>query len=322
MVTTTSGAISLMMPKYWDDLLLDNLYPQLYFYQFGEKRRVPQGSGKTFYIPRWKKVATARGLTDGTPTYTCSMSAQFLSGTLTAFGDAYKHSDFVVMTALSSVIEGSLREISKGIAKQIDDHIKFRISSAGTIRNAAGGAATATGDTTALVIKDVIHGATTLENNDAFKFPDGMFAGILHPKQVYDLKTQASASQGNWVDIHKYTSAVENIYRGEVGRLFGVRFVATSNVRVLSLADSALSAGKATGYQGLILSPGAYHVVELDGAMAQTYIKGLGSAGTADAINQVATVGAKVYFEVVAQTSVHGTANDVRQIQLNTGTGF
>jgi N4-gp56 family major capsid protein len=308
-----------MLPKYWDDTLLDNLYPQLYYYQFGEKRRVPQGSGKTFYIPRWKKSTFVGAIgTEGTPIGTCPLSAQYLSGTLAGYAGAYKHSDFIVMTSLSSVIEGSLREISKDIARAIDNRIKLTTSGAGTEIGAASTAAATRKTNTAIVTKDVIRAATVLDDADAFKFPDGHYAGILHPKVAYDLMAIQSAGQElrDWTNINQYTSGVENIYRGEIGRMFGVRFITTSNIQLSKFAHSAMSAGKASGYQNAVISPGAYHVVELDGAMAQTYVKGLGSAGTADAVNQNATVGAKVYFESVANTL------DTRMVRIITGTGF
>lgn len=306
-----------MLPKYWDDTLLDNLYPQLYYYQFGEKRRVPQGSGKTFYIPRWKKQNIVAAIpVEGTVLDLCPMSAQYLSGTLAGYAGAYVHSDFIVMTALSSVIEGSLREISKDIAKAIDDRIKLTTSGAGTEIGAASTAAASRKTNTSMRFKDAIRASTVLDDADAFKFPDGAYAGILHPKVAYDLMAYRSANFNEWQDINKYTSGVENIYRGEIGKAFGIRFITTSNIQLSKFAHSGMSAGKASGYQNAVLSPGAYHVVELDGAMAQTYVKGLGSAGTADAVNQNATVGAKVYFESVANTL------DTRMVRIISGTGF
>jgi N4-gp56 family major capsid protein len=154
-----------------------------------------------------------------------------------------------------------------------------------------------------------------LDGANNFRFPDGTYAGIIHPAQVYDL--QANTSTGNWVDINKYTGGVENIYRGEIGRMYGVRFVVSTNVKDIPVSVSGFSAiasysAHGSGKQALIIAPGAYHVVELDGGMAQTYVKGLGSAGTADPVNQNATVGAKVYFQCVPNTL------DTRQIRLRT----
>ena len=306
-----------MLPKFWDDTLLDNLYPQLYFYQFGEKRRVAPNSGTTFYIPRWKKQSIVAQNTEGAAVGICPMSAQYLSGTLDQFAGAYRHSDIVVMTALSSVIEGSLREISKDIANKIDTHIRLTTSAAGKFVGGgdAGFSAANVASDCKLTASNIIRSEVTLDANNNFRFPDGTYAGMLHPTQVYDIQTNTST--GNWIDINKYTAGVENIYRGEIGRMYGVRFVVSTNVKDRPVSDSAFSAiasysAHLSGKQALIVAPGAYHVVEIDGGMAQTYVKGLGSAGTADPCNTLATVGAKVFFQCVANSL------DTRQIRLGT----
>jgi N4-gp56 family major capsid protein len=93
--------------------------------------------------------------------------------------------------------------------------------------------------------------------------------------------------------------------------MFGVRFITSSNIKRVSSGLSTTATSADTNH---VIAPGAYHVVELDGMNAQTFVKGLGSAGTADPINQNATVGAKVFFQAV----VNGL--DTRRIRLMTAT--
>lgn len=106
-------------------------------------------------------------------------------------------------------------------------------------------------------------------------------------------------------EVNKYANSetVGKIYRGEVGMLHGVRFVQSANIPKLigSASNSAVTglSGTSSGYNAFIFGAGAYGCVELEGGSAKTYIKQLGSAGTADPINQRATVGAKVYFAAV-----------------------
>ncbi len=313
--TTTTGLIGNMLPSYWDDLLLDNLYAQLYLYQFGEKRTVPKGSGITFYIPRWKKANITAATTEGSVIGTSQLSSQFISGTLTQFAGAYKHSDVVVMTALSSVIEGSAREISKDLAQQIDTHIRNQISAAVTGDFVGGSGAAASESIHPVdVIKtsDVVKAKTLLNNANNFKFPDGTYGGLIHPLQTFDVQTQTSTNApGSWVDILKYTGNVETLYRGEVGRMYGVRFVETTNLKRHS---SGLSVAAASGATAFIIAPGAYHVVELDGMRPEVIIKPLGSAGSDDPVNQNASVGAKVFFQSVLNNL------EVRRIRLITAT--
>src|SRR5580765_4069012 len=109
----TTGIAAGFIPNYWDRVLGDNLRPNLYMYDLGEHRKLPSNFGTTIKIPRVLKSTNANPVTwaeptEGVVTNTCAMSAKFVSGTLKKFKGAYKHSDLVVMTALSDVIQLSL----------------------------------------------------------------------------------------------------------------------------------------------------------------------------------------------------------------------
>lgn len=319
--TTLLAATNKILPEFYDDLLMDNLYPQLYYYQFGEKRRVPVASGKNFFIPRFKKADIVGSVTEGSVIDACAISAQRISGVLTSFAGAYLHSDLLVMTSLSSVVEGALREISKNIASDIDEHIRDQLTAVQA--TAAGGSGFAfvggngvtSSNSVALasVIRanELIKSEVLLDAADNFRFPDGTYAAILHPKQTFDLQASQISAAGSWVDINKYTSNVESIYRGEIGRMYGCRVVTSTKSKRLLLGSHM--SGSSSGYMAHVFAPGAYHVVELEGGNAQTYVKGLGSAGTADPVNQLASVGAKVFFQAVANTL------DTRRVQIHTG---
>lgn len=92
------------------------------------------------------------------------------------------------------------------------------------------------------------------------------------------------------------------IYRGEVGKVAGVRVVESSDGKQAFGANNAAGAGLsavASGFMTYVIGPGAYGVVELDGAAASVFVKQVGSAGSADPLNQKGSVGVKVYFTPV-----------------------
>ncbi len=287
---TTTTQLTAFLPNYWDTVLGENLYPNLYFYQFGTKRTVPRNFGTTIKIPRLKKQNIVFGSTEGTVIGTCPISDQFISGSMTQFAGAYKHSDVLVMTALSDVIELSLIDIARDIAKTMDTHVRDTISGTG----AAISASTAVG-ATILKPADIINAVVTLESADNPRPADNHYPTIIHPKTVYDLQTNLSG--GAWLDVTKYHNANERIYIGEVGRLYGARFVTSSNV----LQTQSLS-GAISGACNFMFAPDSYYVTEISDMTAKTYVKQLGSAGSADPVNQQATVGAKVFFGVVTAT--------------------
>ena len=112
---------------------------------------------------------------------------------------------------------------------------------------------------------------------------NGYYAGIIHPDCSYDLM-----SDPKWVNVKTYSDP-EGIYEGEIGRIEGVRFVETSEAKVFTGEGAA---GRDV-YSTLILGADAYGVTEITGGGLQHIVKQLGSAGTADPLNQRATAGWK-----------------------------
>ena len=79
------------------------------------------------------------------------------------------------------------------------------------------------------------------------------------------------------------------MYEGEIGKLYGVRFVETTEAKVWAGASS----DNRTVYSTLILGDNAYGVTEVTGGGLQHIVKQLGSAGTGDPLDQRATAGWK-----------------------------
>src|SRR3990172_295654 len=121
-MTQTSTSITTLLPSYYDRLLLDNLYPDLYLYQFGTKKRIPRNFGKQVTFTRYFKSTGGSGhplpyaLTEGTPINLSALSAATIAATLSGFGVGIGVSDFIVMTAISDVVRGAVFELSKGAA--------------------------------------------------------------------------------------------------------------------------------------------------------------------------------------------------------------
>lgn len=114
----------------------------------------------------------------------------------------------------------------------------------------------------------------------------GDYICILHPYVAYDIM-----SDPRWEEMHKYCKP-ENQYEGEIGRIAGVRFIETSEAAVYTGTENDCPEGLAV-FGCLFLAEGAYGVTEVTGGGLQTIIKQLGSAGTADPLDQRSTVGWK-----------------------------
>lgn len=300
-MTRTTTSIASHLGQYYDRLLLDNVYPDLFAYQFGEKRRLPRNMGKIVNYTRYSKAGTGFPLpfapTEGTPIGLSSLSATTVSVTLSGYAAAVGVSDLIVMTAISDVVKGAVFELSKGGALKIERSIRGKILSGNGAKMWASALTSATlHTTTTLAAKDLIKAKGKLRQNNARPWPDGNYAAIMHPSVAVNV--QSDTATGGWIDVNKYASdqTVGKIYRGEIGRLYGIRVVESSEACQVTSAIAALFSGASSGFITSIIAPGAYGVVELDGAGASVFVKQVGSAGSADPVNQIGSVGVKLYF--------------------------
>lgn len=339
LVGTTNNTVPAMMPVFWDAVLGENLFPNLVLYGYGSKRQVPRNFGVSIKIPRLKQRSGVVRLWAGTlgtsgqegnavigTVPTCAAQSEFVSGTLKQFLGVYRHSDIVVMTALSDVVNLSLKAIARDLALQMDTHARDQISGSGTRIMGNGLAATTSNSGTATnTLRSVafLKASTILDANNNPRPAGGHYPAIIHPFEQFDLQSQLSSNA--WLEVNKYKGLEEpeNLYRAELGRLFGCALTTSTNVArvVTNTANKGLSAG-ASGWQNMVFAPEAFYVTEISDMTAKTYVKQLGSGGTFDPVNTVATVGAKVFFTAIPAVwkDLAGTTNpEVRMVRITAG---
>lgn len=325
-----------MVPSYWDSVFAESLYPSLFMYQFGAKRRVPPNFGLTIKITRLKRqtgiVAVQSTGSYGVTVAQSALNAlcsQFVSGTLAKYRGVYGNSDIALLTTLGDPTEFAIRDISRDLALQMDNAVRAVLSAVSQGAYVGPNNATSYGSlksTSALKISAIIKAVAKLRAANNPRWPDGNFPLIIHPLVTYDLKaTLSTGYAGAWQDAHKYgTDAMaENLYRGEIGRLYGARVCESTNVKRL-IAAVGMSAAT-SGWQNLLLAPEAYYVCEMDQMTGRVIVKGLGSAGALDADNSLSTVAAKVFFCPIrgfqaSDPNVNGA--ETRFIRLTTGSSL
>lgn len=291
-----------MTPSYYDAVLGENLYPSLFFYQFGAVRKVPRNFGLTIKIPRSKRrnsivynVSSANYGTAITGTYMCS---QVVSGTLQQFAGAYANSDIALMTSIGDPNELAIRDLARDLAFEMDRYCQDNLSANtnGYQVRAAGTASGSLLNESAIKISDITKMVARLQSYNNPRWPDGKYPLILHATALHDIfATLSSGYHGSWVDVNKYTDDnVSKIYQGEAGTLYGARIITTTAL------PRPVSAGgfsqNQSGYVGFMFAPEAYYIVEHDDQTPRTIVKPLGSGGTADPANMLSTVAAKVFF--------------------------
>ena len=291
---TTDSKLSAENKTFYDRALVEEAGPNLIHGQFGQKRPIPKNGGKRIQFRRYAALPKAlKPLTEGVTPEGRKLSATAVEAEVNQYGDFVCLSDVLDLTA----IDNNVLEATKAVGRQAGltlDTITRNVLQSGTNvfycpKVGANGVQTPVTDrsgldkTCTLTVDVVKKVAAMLKAANAPKI-DGDYVCILHPYVAYDIM-----SDPRWEEMHKYTTP-ENMYQGEIGRIAGVRFVETSEAAVYKGTENSCPTGLAV-FGCLFLAQGAYGVTEVTGGGLQTIIKQLGSAGTADPLDQRSTVG-------------------------------
>ena len=281
---TSSAGLTDEMKTYYSDYLIDNAIPKLVHDQFGQKHPIPKNGGKTIEFRKYSplpKLTTP--ISEGVTPDGQSLNMSTIEATVAQYGGYITLSDVLLLTA----IDNNLVQATKLLGAQAGatlDTITREVLNGGTNVIFSGGKE-ARGDldaTSLLTVDDVKKAVRKLKSQNAEPI-DGSWVGIIHPDVAYDLTNDPA-----WKDVKTYSDP-DDWYEGEIGKIFGVRFVETTEAKIWAKAGS----GSRAVYSTLILGDNAYGTTEVTGGGLEHIVKQLGSAGTGDPLNQRATAGWK-----------------------------
>ena len=265
---------------FYDRTLLKRMVGALHFLKYGQKRNITAHNGTEIDMRRFNSLAApttplAEGVTPDGKEFTVTN----VRATVKQYGDYVVVSDVLNMAGLDPVITELAEVLGEQAAETIDNVIKEEIF-AGTTVQYAGGVAGRDSVTAVLTGDEVMKAVRTLRANKAKPLADGYYIGFIDPHCAYDLMKDPL-----WQDVSKYSNK-ENIEKGEIGKLHGVRFIDNTNEFV---------AGNVHGT--LIIGQDAYGVVDIEGSRKpRIIIKNAKDGGSADPLEQRNTVGWKAMF--------------------------
>ncbi len=290
---TTATGISATMQTYYDRKLLINAKPNLVHHKFGQQVMLPKNSGKTIQFRKWTPfAAVSTPLTEGVVPDGQTLEMTTVSGQIEQYGGYVAVSDMLDLTALDPVINDSVELMGDQGGLTVDTIVRDAISNVANVQYAGGKTTRAelvwtTETQDKLTINEIRKAVRTLKKNRAPQFVrggKGYYVAIVGPETTYDLQSDAI-----WQDVSKY-SAAEQIFDGEIGKLFGVIFVETTQAKIFTGAGTE---GRDVGAT-LVFGKNAYGVIDVEGNNLRSIIKPKGSAGTADPLDQISTIGWKV----------------------------
>lgn len=283
--TQTYGNLTAEQKTFYDRTLLSRLLPNLTFLKYGQKRPMPKNEGDKINFRRFNSLdVPANSLTEGVTPDGDNLSITAVTATVAQEGNWVRLSDKISMVGIDPVLTEAAALMGENAAETLETRCADVIFK-GTSQQYAGGAASAAAIAAGKVVnsEEIKKAVRTLRNNNAKAMEGGYYVGFCDPSVAYDLQNDAL-----WQDISKYNGA-ENIMKGEIGRIHGVRFILTT-----MCPTDATTATAGTLHKTLIVGKDAYGVVDVDGSSKpEIIIKPTGSAGTEDPLNQRASVGWK-----------------------------
>ena len=287
---TTSEGLSDEMKTYYSDYLIDMTEPNLVHDQFGQKHPIPENNGKRIEFRKYSPLPKLTvALEEGKTPNGQSLTMSILAADVKQYGGFVELSDMLLMTAIDNNLVQATKLLG-GQAGRTLDTITREVLNAGTnVQYAEGQVASraalkggAESGNHYLTVNAIRMAVRTLKRMNAPKI-NGDYVAIIHPDCTYDLM-----SDPNWKYPHQYVDTKE-IYEGEIGKIEGVRFVETSEAKIFEKAGAT----SRDVYSTLVMGDDAYGVTDIKGGGLQHIVKQLGSGGTADPLNQRATVGWK-----------------------------
>lgn len=222
--TDGSGTQPLFAPVL-NRYLIQVAKPHLVFSQFGQKVKVPKGKGKQVSWDKYSPLPLAKTpLTEGVAPDGSSMTITRVTGTPDQYGNYVATTDefdFYKYDPSPEVLK--IGELLAENSAETFDSLTCDVVAAGTNVQFAGGKAARTNLTSAdvLTIAEIKKAVRTLKNNKARKFKDNTFICILDPSTAHDLMNDEL-----WENVKKHDP--KDLYAGEIGELFGVRFIETT----------------------------------------------------------------------------------------------
>lgn len=272
------------MKTFYDKALLKFAKPNLVHDQFAQKRNIPKNGGKTIEFRRYSQLPKAlTPLVEGVTPTGQNLNVTTVSATVDQYGGYITLSDVLLLTAIDNNLMEAIELLGDQAGRTLDT-ITREVLCSGTNVIYAGGAQGRTAITTAnkLSVDDIKKAVRELKVGLAKKI-NGYYVAIVHPDCVYDLE-----NDDEWINASQYAGSTQ-IFEGEIGKLYGVRFVESTEAKIWAEAG----ASDISVYATLVMGANAYGTTNVEGGGLQSIVKQLGSGGTADPLNQRATAGWK-----------------------------
>ena len=290
MTITTVAILPPAVREYYDRLLLMTAYPQLIHTKFAQKRILPAKNGDTIVFRRYSRLATVPiPLVDGITPPGAPLSVNDIKAQVQFYGNYVTITNQVELTVEDRILNETTQLIAQNMAQTIDEITRDVLASTSTVLQCANGT---NGQTpTNITSQDVAAVTKLLMGNNAL-----MISKVVPGANLFATTPVRQAYWGlmstDLLDDLEQCSNFANVanYAGQ-GSVLDGEWGQTGNVRWLLTSIGSVSSATPAVYNNFVVGEEAYGVIHLQAETGDFYVKPLGSAGSADPLDQRGTVG-------------------------------
>jgi len=301
MANTTRTEISEEVGNFYDRALLERAIPSLVHNRFAQVRDLPKNAGTAdIRFRRYGSLtANTTALSEGVTPAGTQLSITDVNATVLQYGDYVTLTDVVLMETYDPILTETAEILGEQAGDSLDRLCRAVMVAGASAQYASTAVSVATvDDAMKLDRAEVKEAVRTLKGNNAKPITsminpstgynttplNAAYIGIVHPSTTYDLDDATG-----WIPVEKYANK-SDVMPNEVGSLAGVRFIESTNAYT---TDGTLVT---TVYGTLIFGQNAYAQTRISGEALKNIVKPLGSAGTADPLDQRTTSGWKATY--------------------------
>lgn len=300
---TTRTQIPAEVNNFYDRTMLDRAVPAMLYNRFAQVRDIPAGSGTNrIKFRKYNALASqTTALSEGVTPSGKQLSITDIYADVLYYGDYVTLTDVVQTETFDPILTETADVLGEQVGMSLDDLCKAVVI-AGASAQYASTATQINEITSAMKITrdEVKEGVRTLRSSNAKPVTSQIdpstgyntvpvaasFIMIVSEDTLYDLED----AQG-WIPVEKYPNKGD-VMQDEKGSIAGVRVLMSTNAYV----DSAAGADSQDVHGSLIIAQNAYAQTRISTMTLQNIVKPLGSAGTADPLNQRSTSGWKLSY--------------------------
>ena len=236
--TISTAATTYLNKTYYDRNLLENAKTKFVHANYGQKRHIPKNNGKTVEFRRWTlfdpKLVTP-GLTEGVTPAGQDLAQSNVTATVKQYGAYVEVSDLLKTSSYDDVMEGATDMLGEQVGTAIEWVTRDEMCSGTNVQYAGSNTVRLTiAATDKLDTTEIRRAVRTLKKKKAKQFSRAggrdHYIAICSPDTVFDLQ-----SDSVWQNVSQYSNA-EQIYSGEIGRIFGVVVVESTEAKVFKQA--------------------------------------------------------------------------------------